>query len=252
MKTPIHLKTLTLALTACFAVGSSSAFAAVISFNSVGAATGGMVALDTAGAPGVNVDNWNNMHGKGKSGAFSGSIAAGSVLDDGGVVMAGMITTWSGNGGAGAGGSGSDDAMMWSSEWDLFSGSPSDMNITVTNVPYAQYDVYFYVDDADSASTRGGDVVANGVTESITMFSSSTGGYTEVDSQFTWNSGTTGVGSYLRIEGLSGDLDLDMFARNSTTPRLRMSGFQIVAVPEPSAAALLGLGGLALILRRRK
>ena len=31
-----------------------------------------------------------------------------------------------------------------------------------------------------------------------------------------------------------------------------LSGFQVVAVPEPSSAALLGLGGLALIVRRRK
>ncbi|NWK55058.1 PEP-CTERM sorting domain-containing protein [Verrucomicrobiaceae bacterium N1E253] len=34
--------------------------------------------------------------------------------------------------------------------------------------------------------------------------------------------------------------------------RAVLSGFQIVAVPEPSSAALLGLGGLALILHRRK
>ncbi len=38
------------------------------------------------------------------------------------------------------------------------------------------------------------------------------------------------------------------------TGRASISGFKIeaVAVPEPSSAALLGLGGLALILRRRK
>lgn len=34
--------------------------------------------------------------------------------------------------------------------------------------------------------------------------------------------------------------------------RAVISGFQIVAVPEPSSTVLLGLGGLALILRRRK
>ena len=31
-----------------------------------------------------------------------------------------------------------------------------------------------------------------------------------------------------------------------------INGFEVEAVPEPSSAALLGLGGLALILRRRK
>jgi len=34
--------------------------------------------------------------------------------------------------------------------------------------------------------------------------------------------------------------------------RASVSGFLITTVPEPSSAALLGLGGLALILRRRK
>ena len=34
--------------------------------------------------------------------------------------------------------------------------------------------------------------------------------------------------------------------------RLHLNGFQIESVPEPSTTALLGLGGLALILRRRK
>jgi len=31
-----------------------------------------------------------------------------------------------------------------------------------------------------------------------------------------------------------------------------IQGIQLTTVPEPSSAALLGLGGLALILRRRK
>jgi len=34
--------------------------------------------------------------------------------------------------------------------------------------------------------------------------------------------------------------------------RASVSGFKIETVPEPSSAALLGLGGIALILRRRK
>jgi hypothetical protein len=38
----------------------------------------------------------------------------------------------------------------------------------------------------------------------------------------------------------------------STSQFLTFSGMQLDAVPEPSGAALLGLGGLALLLRRRK
>ncbi|MGB0993499.1 MAG: PEP-CTERM sorting domain-containing protein [Akkermansiaceae bacterium] len=39
---------------------------------------------------------------------------------------------------------------------------------------------------------------------------------------------------------------------DAVSGRGTLNGFQIIAVPEPSSTALLGLGGLALILRRRK
>ncbi len=39
---------------------------------------------------------------------------------------------------------------------------------------------------------------------------------------------------------------------NLTDSRVGFNGFQLVNVPEPSSAALLGLGAFALILRRRK
>ncbi|MGJ8656607.1 MAG: PEP-CTERM sorting domain-containing protein [Akkermansiaceae bacterium] len=59
-------------------------------------------------------------------------------------------------------------------------------------------------------------------------------------------SNTTGEGTLSFVAGVEGDT------------RFRLTGWKpyieldIVAVPEPSSTALLGLGGLALILRRRK
>jgi len=76
-------------------------------------------------------------------------------------------------------------------------------------------------------------------------------GYTEADNAFTYADPGTSSGSFVRIEGLSGDLTLVMDARNASVSRLRMSGFQIVQVPEPTTG-LLGVFGAFLFLRRRR
>ena len=73
-------------------------------------------------------------------------------------------------------------------------------------------------------------------------------------------SGTTGLGADLRAGGaftdtLNGDIlgfaayDSELTAGEALT---HSNAFAAAAVPEPSSTALLGLGGLALILRRRK
>jgi hypothetical protein len=234
----------------------------IISFNARGgAAAGGMVAGDTAGAPGVNAGNWNNMNSPDVGGAtprdIIGSIAAGNLSDNTGTLLGSTAVSWNGKGVSVAIGGGSNDAAMWSSEWDLFASNapdPLDMTITVTGVPYNRYDVYFYTDDASNASIRGGDVIANGVLKSITMFNDSTAGYTEADSAFTWDATNTAVGSYLRIPGLTGStLTLEMDARNASVSRLRMSGFQIVQIiPEPSSFTLVAIGLLGLACRLRR
>jgi hypothetical protein len=45
----------------------------------------------------------------------------------------------------------------------------------------------------------------------------------------------------------AGELEIGVSGSNPT-----LNGFQLTAVPEPTTTALLGLGGIALILRRRK
>ncbi len=72
-------------------------------------------------------------------------------------------------------------------------------------------------------------------------------------------SGTTGLGGYLSdsntfFSGLPGNI-LGFAAYNSQLSATEIAAHSaafVRAVPEPSTTALLGLGGLALILRRRK
>ncbi len=66
------------------------------------------------------------------------------------------------------------------------------------------------------------------------------------------NTPRTHASNYARFNGLSSDgvNTLAFSMAGSTAP---INGFQLIeTVPEPSTTALLGLGGLALILRRRK
>lgn len=61
-------------------------------------------------------------------------------------------------------------------------------------------------------------------------------------------------GSYTQIRAASGDVDNDItsvgFANNGSAGTLEF--FQLSSVPEPTSTALLSLGGLTLILRRRR
>lgn len=63
---------------------------------------------------------------------------------------------------------------------------------------------------------------------------------------------TQGTRGYATLTGLTDDAIVIAIPTADSNNRGSISGFAITIVPEPSSAALLGLGGLALILRRRK
>jgi hypothetical protein len=86
-----------------------------------------------------------------------------------------------------------------------------------------------------SAPTIGGSDRLNFTTGSTGSFDVT--GWTQTDYEALWNSGNLTVNG-----GQTGD-----FSDN-----FQVTGSTLTTVPEPSSAALLGLGGIALILRRRK
>lgn len=249
-----------LRLSICLAASSTGAQGVnVISFNAIAAANGGMLSSDTAGA--ISVNHWNNTPSgqTNPSDPIAGSLGAETIIDSNGNVLPTMTLTFSGFGISNNVGGTTGNERMFQSEWDPYNNSTAttDMALVVSNVPYSLYDVYYYVQDADNVENRGGNVTANGITESITMFNFPAdipGGnstYVEADNQFSWNATTT-RGTYLRIQSVSGStLNLDISAQNPGAPRLRFSGFQIVQIPEP---APLSLGALAMLgfLRRKR
>lgn len=120
-------------------------------------------------------------------------------------------------------------------------------------IPYALYDVYVYLPDANNANTRGGLITANGNDLALTMFNDGNDfvPYVESTASGPW-SPSVPEASYVRFSGLSGDLTLITEGENSPTPRLRFSGFQIAAVPEPSSGLLLALPFLWMRAVRRR
>jgi hypothetical protein len=139
------------------------------------------------------------------------------------------------------------------------------MEFTLANIPYANYSIYLYLltQSNSSASAElftpdGGG--AYGATPTQT-------GYAENGGWTYWNTGpssyvasTGGFGNgadYVQFSGLSGatqSIDIN----DSADPAqggggIGLAGFQIVAAtPEPASAALLILGALPLVLRRKK
>jgi hypothetical protein len=124
------------------------------------------------GAGIVAQSNWNNEAGTNGS--------AGTVIDSTGATLAGMTVTWSAGGTwAAATNPPADQQEALNTGFLNSSGNGTPVKVTVTNIPYAQYDVYVYtLNDAARTLTT----TANGVTyygnSPIANASASNGGVT--------------------------------------------------------------------------
>lgn len=232
----MKLKYTLLALAAMTGVAS----AASIAVNFGGSGGNGQQTITSGEAAGVNrATNWIN------SGA-----ASDSVTSDGITVTWASEESW-GEGSA-TGVDTADTALM--SGWLSANDSPSSTgSIDVTNL-VGTYDLYIYF-----ASDRPDQL--NSISEDASVFAASsiledvvTGAAGTLIDPFVYNQGdgAGGAGNYLLFTGLSA-ATLNITFDNGTDNRAGIAGIQIVEqVPEPTSTALLGLGGLALILRRRK
>ena len=126
---------------------------------------------------------------------------------------------------------------------DFFFDNSNNITITLSGAAISantDYIMTFYA--YDEAENRNTSFIATGDTTGATLGPVNAPADSDITSlgQFavtgTFNSGASGVLTF-----------------NAAGPsRAVINGLEISAVPEPSTTALLGLGGLALILRRRK
>jgi len=198
--------------------------------------------------------NWNNANGP-----YSGTEAdifgplSGLLADDAGVNSGASLTWIGGDGDPGTGTSiATPDGKLFQGIIQGHALSSIPIEVTVDNVPYAQYDVYVYVGEFfnTTSSARIGDQTF--YYDATSNFD--TDGY--VQATATTIAGAS-LASYVLFEGLTDNsFTLELIRR--TGSRTGISGFQIVetaAVPEPStyAMAAIGLVGMfAYRLRRRR
>ncbi|GAA5496932.1 hypothetical protein Rhal01_03120 [Rubritalea halochordaticola] len=216
--------------------------AASISVNFIGG-DGGNGTIDSAastGRSGFEATNWNNV---------GSELGTQNDLTDSDGLTTTADVTWNsanvwGDGTANTDAAGGDPAAQLIRGYldDGDTGGGIGVTFDVTNITYAQYSVVLYF----STDTEGGSyrtATVNGNT------------YDTTGTKSVWsNNPTFDDTNTMVITNLTGDLDVDLLTRNGGD-RASISGFQIIdttAVPEPSSTALLGLGAVAFILRRRK
>lgn len=240
-----------------------------------------LTAGESAGLVAIDGANWNNIN-VGDSGPHntSGAIfASTSLKDDMGNASAAMIgpsadSTWFVGYAASAAGTGAELGLPGNDD-DLFNsylalngpsgdGSPADaavLNITGLGSAFtsAGYNLIIYADsdkDPQSGNRRSVFTVTPGGGSAIDVFTeddnAATGG-AQFSGTYIQSDGVddgADYSNYVVISGLTASsLTIDLASPDGG--RAAISGFQIVAVPEPGSLALLGLGGLMVVRRRR-
>jgi len=186
------------------------------------------------------------LHG---SGSNSGSAGTDTLLPDPGSTNDGITA-------------GSSHLLMMASGWIYQSTSESGI-ITIGGLTAgAQYDLYVYADGCAAgmggtfALASANDQVAGDTSGAVTtntgaatwfrsVFSSNTGDNPAPEKGLSWNE---------LVATADGSGNITFTDTNSTSVKEALDGLQIdqVSVPEPASLSLLGLSGLALMIRRRR
>ncbi|MGJ8672890.1 PEP-CTERM sorting domain-containing protein [Rubritalea sp.] len=211
------------------------------------------VLIDFGFAAGVTTGNYNNINGGGATGSGSISTVEGtySLINTTGasagqvVVSSGVTANW-GDSGSGANYTGSKPLALsgiaaTATDDGLFlnnNGGTPTVTFAFTGLDASQaYTVLFY----SARGNNGGPATDIGV---------SVGSGTGASISNSLNNDSE-VGTFVATTTAAGELSLTYSSGGGNTATA-LNFMSITTVPEPSSTALLGLGGIAMILRRRR
>jgi hypothetical protein len=211
-------------------IGFASAATINIAFHNGNTTVGGFnTASDgTRVSAGNNGDDtWNNFVG-------GGSETGATILNDDNFNTTSTINV-TGSGSGFNNGTDNDDYYMMNGYYEFRNTRSATINLGATFLSDGNYNVTIY---GALNSVRNMDYTIAAVTKTITNTGVFDGTFTE---------GT----NYVTFSNLSAS-SFSITGNQNPADFSAITGIVITSVPEPSTTALLGLGGLALILRRRK
>jgi hypothetical protein len=197
-----------------------------ININMAGSGSNPMSPEETAGAPEVNDDHWNNLSGDSNNG---GPI---DLFDGEGNLISGATVSYTttGRGSSVNDGVGTNNGHFFSSNFDAR--NYPDITVSVSGIPYSQYDVYAY-HQGGATSSR----VARFNIGETDLFARRPTDYGYTRSTATQDEGAnTQSGTYVVFEGLSGssfELTVGGGSASDFVRRARFAGLQIVETGSP-------------------